>query len=506
MACVIQIPELVSEICGHICPGPESDDLNEWYLPDEEKSSTLLNLALACRGSCHAALDRLWWGMDDLTPLFMLIPGFSVGPPGFFTSNLDSATDFTRFDLYASRIRYYNCVKREKILPAAYFQLIRARSYQALLPGLRYVYSQVASPELHLLLSDSLRTLYIRNIHTPGTSHTTVLAWTSIYALPAVAPKLEILELGKEIYVTADIVDTISVMQHLKQLRLMSETLSIEDHILDTADLIKLGKIATLTHLVLNGGLHFFDEPPSEMMNPLFPALEHLEIHADVANIISDVNKLLALLGRRKRLRQLSLMADSNIVTSTLYRTRLQEGLKSLFRFLRRNTVSFSSIFISVPKLHAPIQPAHFTDLLALRLTKLEMPEKFFDTLRHEDFVLIADTWPNLEVLRIDAKRWLTDFHTLIHLAEKLPHLQELYLALRVRRLPNPRDVPKLLHPLQMLQIVTVDHSAEPPSLFGELLSNIFLSSGLSCENSEGRQSDWERQVIKSSETHWRHR
>lgn len=88
MACVIQIPELVSEICGHICPGPESDDLNEWYLPDEEKSSTLLNLALACRGSCHAALDRLWWGMDDLTPLFMLIPGFSVGPPGFVGTHI----------------------------------------------------------------------------------------------------------------------------------------------------------------------------------------------------------------------------------------------------------------------------------------------------------------------------------------------------------------------------------------------------------------------------------
>ena len=46
------------------------------YLPDREARKTLLNAALTCRNLKEAALDALWWAVDDLTPLCAMLEGF----------------------------------------------------------------------------------------------------------------------------------------------------------------------------------------------------------------------------------------------------------------------------------------------------------------------------------------------------------------------------------------------------------------------------------------------
>ena len=40
---------------------------------------SILNVALTCRFLSEPALDVLWWAMDDLIPLFNLLPGFQNG-------------------------------------------------------------------------------------------------------------------------------------------------------------------------------------------------------------------------------------------------------------------------------------------------------------------------------------------------------------------------------------------------------------------------------------------
>jgi hypothetical protein len=48
----------------------------DYYLATRALRSSVLNVALTCRSFSEPALDILWWTMDDLIPLFNLLPGF----------------------------------------------------------------------------------------------------------------------------------------------------------------------------------------------------------------------------------------------------------------------------------------------------------------------------------------------------------------------------------------------------------------------------------------------
>ena len=46
------------------------------FVTDKPTRQTLINLALTCHKFLEPALDALWWAMDDLSPLFHLLPSY----------------------------------------------------------------------------------------------------------------------------------------------------------------------------------------------------------------------------------------------------------------------------------------------------------------------------------------------------------------------------------------------------------------------------------------------
>lgn len=68
---VHSIPEVVRQVMEHLHP--------RRYCTNEAKKklrSTLLNAALTCSAFSGPALDVLWYWMDDILPLFKLLPNF----------------------------------------------------------------------------------------------------------------------------------------------------------------------------------------------------------------------------------------------------------------------------------------------------------------------------------------------------------------------------------------------------------------------------------------------
>ena len=74
----LAIPEIVRTILDCFSPKPEHHRIanKDYYLTATALRSSVVNVALVCRSFSEPALDILWWAMDDLTPLFNLLPGF----------------------------------------------------------------------------------------------------------------------------------------------------------------------------------------------------------------------------------------------------------------------------------------------------------------------------------------------------------------------------------------------------------------------------------------------
>ena len=79
----LAIPEVVRTILDcFLAKGENDSDLKmtsrQYYHATVTRTfrSSVLNVALTCRSFSEPALDILWWAMDDLVPLFNLLPGF----------------------------------------------------------------------------------------------------------------------------------------------------------------------------------------------------------------------------------------------------------------------------------------------------------------------------------------------------------------------------------------------------------------------------------------------
>jgi hypothetical protein len=74
----LAVPEIVRTIldCFSAKPSHAIDVDQIYYGEATALRSSVLNVALTCRAFSEPALDILWWAMDDLIPLFNLLPGF----------------------------------------------------------------------------------------------------------------------------------------------------------------------------------------------------------------------------------------------------------------------------------------------------------------------------------------------------------------------------------------------------------------------------------------------
>ncbi|KIM44321.1 hypothetical protein M413DRAFT_443329, partial [Hebeloma cylindrosporum] len=74
----LAIPEILRTILGFFIHEPiyNIDADKEYYYAVKASRPSVLNMALTCRSFREPALDSLWWAMEDLVPLFNLLPGF----------------------------------------------------------------------------------------------------------------------------------------------------------------------------------------------------------------------------------------------------------------------------------------------------------------------------------------------------------------------------------------------------------------------------------------------
>ena len=73
----LAIPEIVRTVLDSFHPDASFALVDKNYcLAAAALRSSTLNVALTCRLFSEPALDVLWWTMDDLIPLFNLLPGF----------------------------------------------------------------------------------------------------------------------------------------------------------------------------------------------------------------------------------------------------------------------------------------------------------------------------------------------------------------------------------------------------------------------------------------------
>ena len=64
-------------VCYNYTPPRKLDH----HVPNQ---STLLNAALRCKTFLQPALDALWWSIDDIANLFLLLPAFKESEDGTY--------------------------------------------------------------------------------------------------------------------------------------------------------------------------------------------------------------------------------------------------------------------------------------------------------------------------------------------------------------------------------------------------------------------------------------
>ena len=69
----------------HLAEDPPNIRHYDYELSDHHvlNRSTLLNAALCCKTFLEPALDTLWWSIDNIAHLFLLLPAFRKNGPTY---------------------------------------------------------------------------------------------------------------------------------------------------------------------------------------------------------------------------------------------------------------------------------------------------------------------------------------------------------------------------------------------------------------------------------------
>ncbi|KAH9924459.1 uncharacterized protein B0H18DRAFT_1119984 [Fomitopsis serialis] len=168
-----QIGDILGETLNHLYPDPFFEQYS-----NPEKRETLASCARVNKFVHEFALDVLWSSMDDLHPLFKVLPAFQRATvlhdhrdrtSDYILFGRLSSEDLHRFQLYAQRIitlhidREYS--ESQPIHPSVLLSLYRALGHQPLLPRLRTLswrHDDLADHDVLYFVSPSLRSLSFR--------------------------------------------------------------------------------------------------------------------------------------------------------------------------------------------------------------------------------------------------------------------------------------------------------------------------------------------------------
>ncbi|KAI1788325.1 hypothetical protein LXA43DRAFT_950185 [Ganoderma leucocontextum] len=128
--------------------------------------AALVSSAVACRTLSHYALDVLWRELDHIYPLLKILPNYkNIDLQSMFCGAI-LPEHWTRFQLYADRVRTMGHPPREGVIHKSVWLLLATRcSGSPLIPRLRkLVASELRVSEtsaLFLLVSPTLRVIDI---------------------------------------------------------------------------------------------------------------------------------------------------------------------------------------------------------------------------------------------------------------------------------------------------------------------------------------------------------
>ncbi|CAA7263818.1 unnamed protein product [Cyclocybe aegerita] len=444
MTPILELPsEILNEIFNHFLPILTDGDYKrhaESVIEEPADKSSLLSAALTCKAFLEPALDRLWWDMDDLTPLFDLIPGFQPSTDASTLGKIHGPIAHEvvqRLEVFCKRIQIYHECGKESIDISAYERVLQEYNQETLLPSLRILSITNSIPQLPLLLAHpaELRTLRILQNKTPNSDD---YVHTSMKQLPQQVKTITHLRL--ETFLTKELLVSVLRLQGLQWLHLR-HTNDDTPFQTDVDTLLDICSMLHLRRLYFDGDIHLASGESSSRPKTICPTLN--DLHFSPRPRI-PFKRLLHFLSSASfpQLNYLSINTecepDDVPHWNYLFRT-LVENTSPEFEFLDIHDMS------SITWQNHNLTLRNVPDLFKLKLVGFESPRSVF-SIKDADISALASAWPNMRSLSLSTCPPTSfTFQTIIELAEAFPNLGLLALGeVNLNILPPLNSVPIL--------------------------------------------------------------
>ncbi|TFK17930.1 hypothetical protein FA15DRAFT_732677 [Coprinopsis marcescibilis] len=399
-------PDILAYICEYLSYDQDFDSVEQYEL--EASRRNLAALALTCRAYLEPALDCRWRALDNLYPLFRILPAFVATPSKTHVlRGTISPEEWARFDWYARRVKRF-CYSRDPnrldIAMHVYFRIAQLRS-TPLLPSLRHLYCPWISQSdflisgVCLFLSPSLQSLEFCKI----TSIEDKLTGTFLHTLHADGADLESIVLRGE-KLTDGTLDLVLPFSNLRTLEIDGMGPAIE-----LAWLQELGRKPKLEELALdftNSNI----EPLTQDIG--FPNLKSLMITASIPFTRAFLPH----------------------ITST--------SLETLVAISSQDTASQRTGFItdSVDRWGPCLQSFAIAPLLPLRNLREFRLEGYILNLTDENVVQLAMAWPRITKLLlpyVSGDRTRPTLNSLVNLRDLCPQLKHVRIPIDITDIPS---------------------------------------------------------------------
>ncbi|PPQ99471.1 hypothetical protein CVT26_014287 [Gymnopilus dilepis] len=435
------------------------------YLPDREARKTLLNAALTCRNLKEAALDALWWAVDDLTPLCAMLEGFRETEDSvahtfdYVVRGSIARSEVDRFFHYAKRIKLLHCRRSPSVSSTSYMRILWAK--------------------LTLLVSPTLRVLNVSNEWDMQGVHPDATALRAIIdSLADLAPGLLGLSLWHEM--TSDCLQDIRGLPKLKHLRLNNSFPLYQQHqqddeveyqVLGDVFQSNLSSLSRLRRLKLTGHLYIASvKAVSSPASLTFSALVKMELTPHFPGSVEELTSLfrLATFPKLESLRAGPYDCLSQTRISDLrqfFASLVQATTPGHFRFLALFCSWEMDTLFQVPLSSIP-------ELLHLRLAGLDTD--VLTPIDTQDVSSMGSAWPHLSELSLKSPIGLA-FNVVVEIALRFKELRRLDLHVDCRVIPEPGAVPILDRPLfAHFSMASGDSFPENPVQVARCLDRLF--------------------------------
>ncbi|TFK22435.1 hypothetical protein FA15DRAFT_671560 [Coprinopsis marcescibilis] len=459
-------PDILAYICEYLSYDQDFDSVEQYEL--EASRRNLAALALTCRAYLEPALDCRWRALDNLYPLFRILPAFVATPSKTHVlRGTISPEEWARFDWYARRVKRF-CYSRDPnrldIAMHVYFRIAQLRS-TPLLPSLRHLHCPWISQSdflisgVFLFLSPSLQSLEFCKI----TSIEDKLIGTFLHTLHADGADLESIVLRGE-NLTDGMLDLVLPFSNLRTLEIDGMGPAIE-----LAWLQELGRKPKLEELALdftNSNI----EPLTEDIG--FPNLKSLMITASIPftraflpHITSTSLETLVAVSSQDTASQ-----RTGFITDSVDRWGSCLQSFGLVHIIHGENLTISDELDLLTAI-APLLP-----LRNLREFRLE---GYILNLTDENVVQLAMAWPRITKLLlpyVSGDRTRPTLNSLVNLRDLCPQLKHVRIPIDITDIP-PFVLPKppLSPPL---------FSPSPSSMEVDLNPTISSSSGHTAQRS----------------------